>query len=385
MAGWRDNLALGWRRGSAIRAKEWIQIRRDPSTFGLVVVLPIMLMFLFGYAVSLDTRGTRIALIDQDRSLASRDMAASFHANSYFRVAQMTGRPQAQAALVRGDISAFMVIPEGFEAELLAARPPGVQMITDGSVPNTALIASNQAQGLMQSWVRQRLFEQGRGDDPRAAAPPIGTNIHFVYNAELESRYVLVPGAVAIVMAMIGTMLTALVMSREYERGTMEGVLATPIGIAGLVLNKIIPYFVLGMGSMLLCVGVAVFVYGLPFHGSMLALLLLSAAFLTAALGQGLLISAGTKNQFVSTQFGLLLGFMPSLLLSGFLFEIDSMPQPIQWLTYVVPARYLIPSIQTVFLVGDIWSLFWPAIATLLGFGAFFFWRVTKAIKRTIA
>jgi ABC-2 type transport system permease protein len=186
-------------------------------------------------------------------------------------------------------------------------------------------------------------------------------------------------------MAMIGSLLTALVMAREYERGTMEGLLATPISIPSLVINKVLPYFILGLASTAICVVVAVLGYGLPFRGSILALFAISASFLAAVLGQGLLISAATKNQFVSTQFALLSGFLPSLLLSGFLFEIDSMPQPIQWLTYIVPARYLIPPLQSVFLVGDVWRLFLPNIAILLAFGGFFFWRVMRSIKRTIA
>ncbi len=186
-------------------------------------------------------------------------------------------------------------------------------------------------------------------------------------------------------MAMIGSLLTALIMAREYERGTMEGLLSTPISIPGLVISKLLPYYVLGLASTGICVAVAVLGYGLPFRGSFLALFLVSSAFLAAVLGQGLLISAGTKNQFVSTQFALLSGFLPSLLLSGFLFEIDSMPIAIQWLTYIVPARYLIPPLQSVFLVGDIWTMFLPNILALLGFGAFFFLRVTRAIKRQIA
>jgi ABC-2 type transport system permease protein len=165
----------------------------------------------------------------------------------------------------------------------------------------------------------------------------------------------------------------------------MEGLLATPVSVPALVFNKLVPYFVLGLASTVICVLVAVAAYGLPFRGSVLALLVIGSAFLTASLGQGLMISAMTKNQFVSTQFALLSGFLPSLMLSGFLFEIDSMPKPIQWVTYLVPARYLIPSLQSVFLIGDIWHLFLPNILAMLGFGLFFFVQVTRSIKRTIA
>jgi ABC-2 type transport system permease protein len=165
----------------------------------------------------------------------------------------------------------------------------------------------------------------------------------------------------------------------------MEALLGTPISIAQLIAAKLIPYFLLGLFSMLMSVGVAISIYGIPFQGSILALLTISASFLSAALGQGLLISAATKNQFVSIQFSLLSGFLPSLLLSGFLFEISSMPLPIQYLTYLVPARYLIPSLETVFLTGDVWSLFWPNIAAMFGFGTFFFWRAARVTKRIVA
>jgi ABC-2 type transport system permease protein len=165
----------------------------------------------------------------------------------------------------------------------------------------------------------------------------------------------------------------------------MEGLLAAPLPVPLLVAAKLLPYFLLGLASTAVCVGVGIAVYDLPFKGSFAGLMVLAATFLSAVLGQGLLISAASRNQFVSTQFALLSGFLPSLLLSGFLFEIDSMPRAIQWLTYIVPARYLIPSLQSVFLVGDVWPLFWPNALIMAAFGAFFFWRVTKAIGRTIA
>ncbi|MGH6786408.1 MAG: ABC transporter permease [Novosphingobium sp.] len=373
-------LARNLRLSAAIRAKEWAQVWRDPSTFGLVVFLPLLLIFLFGNAVSLDTRAVQTGLVDQDRSQASRQLAATFAANRYFAVREAGATAPFEAALLEGGLRGFVVIPDGFERALATGRPVAVQLVTDGSQPNTAAFLGGYSRGVLADFARARAAEAGR-----VAVLPLATLPRFTYNPGLESRYMLVPGAIAIVMAMIGSLLTALIMAREYERGTMEGLLATPIPLQALVLSKLAPYFVLGLASTALCVLVAVFGYSLPFRGSILALILISAAFLAAVLGQGLLISAATKNQFAATQFALLSGFLPSLLLSGFLFEIDSMPVAIQWLTYIVPARYLIPSLQSVFLVGDIWPLFLPNIAIMLGFGLFFYWRVTRAITRTIA
>jgi ABC-2 type transport system permease protein len=364
----------------AILIKEWAQIWRDPSTIGLVVVLPLLLMFLFGSAVSLDTTGTRTGLVDHDRSAASRDLAAAFAQNRYFAITEAAAVAPLERRLMKDELRGIIVIPEGFGAALAAGSARDIQVITDGAQPNTAAFLAGHARGLVSAWSAARATERGT-----AVVAPLSVNARYRYNPGLQSRYTLVPGAIAIVMAMIGTMLTALIMAREYERGTMEGLLASPVSIPALVAAKLLPYFILGLASTAVCVAVAVAAYDLPFKGSFGALLLIASAFLSAVLGQGLLISAGTRNQFVSTQFALLSGFLPSLLLSGFLFEIDSMPVPIQYLTYIVPARYLIPSLQSVFLTGDLWSLFLPNVSIMAGFGAFFFYRVTRSIGRAIA
>jgi ABC-2 type transport system permease protein len=365
---------------AAVMVKEWAQIWRDPSTIGLVLVLPLLLMFLFGSAVSLDTHATRTGIVDRDHSAASRDLVATFARNPYFEIREAPAVEPLSRALLAEDVRGIVVIPQGFGKGLANGRPRDIQVLTDGAQPNTAAFIAGHSRGLLAAWSAARLGE--RGD---ARPPAIEINLRYRYNPGLRSRYTLVPGAIAIVMAMIGMMLTALIVAREYERGTMEGLLATPIPVPLLVAAKLFPYFVLGLAATAVCVGVAIVAYDLPFRGSFGALLLISSAFLSAVLGQGLLISAGTRNQFVSAQFALLSGFLPSLLLSGFLYEIDSMPKPIQYLTLLAPARYLIPSLQSVFLSGDIWAIFWPNTAIMFGFGAFFFWRVTKAIGRTIA
>jgi ABC-2 type transport system permease protein len=398
------NAPLGIRlsRMGAIASKEWLQILRDPSTFGIAVLLPLLLMFLFGFAVSLDTQGTRIGIYDEDRSALSSDLAATLHHNRQFTAVQGLDRNGLQRDLVAGRLRAIVVIPVDFAASVRRGKPVAVQLITDGSVPNTAAFLNAQINGLVAMWSRTKFAPRASGREMAMESGPggaaLGTSAgattgdarirlepHFLYNPELKSRNFLVPGAIAIVMAMIGSMLTALVVAREWERGTMEAVLATPIAIGELIAAKLLPYFLLGMLSMVLCVAVAIHIYAIPFRGSFFSLLMISAAFLSASLGQGLLISAATKNQFAATQFSLLSGFLPSLLLSGFLFEISSMPVVIQWLSYLVPARYLIPPLETVFLTGDVWPLFWPNIFAMLGFGAFYFWRAARVTKRIVA
>jgi len=376
----KNPLSTRFPMGAALRSKEWAQIRRDPSTFGLVVILPLMLMFLFGNALSLDTAGTRAAIVDLDRTAASRGLLAAFASSRDFTMEEAPAVAAVSGKLESEKLRAIVVIPDGFEAGLETRSPLDVQVITDGSQPNTAAFAVGHARGILATWLRARAAERGL-----SMPEPISLNSRFIYNPGLRSRFMLVPGAIVMVMAMIGNMLTALVMAREYERGTMEGLLATPVSVASLVINKLIPYFVLGMGSTLLCAGVAVFGYGLPFRGSILVLLMISATFIAASLGLGLLVSARTKNQFVASQIALMGGFLPTMLLSGFLFEIDSMPRWIQWLTWLVPARYLVAPLQSVFLAGDTWNLILPNIAVLAGFALLFFAGAKASITRRIA
>ena len=204
------------------------------------------------------------------------------------------------------------------------------------------------------------------------------------FNQVVESRWFLVPGAIAIIMTMIGTLLTALVLAREWERGTMEALISTPARIVEILVGKLIPYFLLGLAATIFASLIAIHVFGVPLRGSWPALLLLSAAFMVPALGQGLVISAVTRNQFVASQLALFTGFLPAFLLSGFLFEIDSMPVPIRLLTYIVPARYFIVALQTVFLAGDVWSLFLPNLAAMLAIGGIFFGIATLKTRKSL-
>lgn len=369
------------RRFRALVTKESYQIVRDPSSILIAFVLPLILLFLFGYGVSLDTSRTRIGVVVESTSSAAEALAASFAASRYFDVAIGRDRRSFEEGLVRGEVKGIIVIPARFAAdqnEAAAATSP-VQVIVDGTDPNTASFVQNYADGVLASWQSRNAASSGRDH------PAIATQPRFWFNPELTSRFFLVPGAIAIVMTLVGTLLTALVVAREWERGTMEAIMATPVTAAELLAGKVVPYFILALISMTLCVVVAVFLFGVPFRGSVFALYALSAAFLCPALGQGLLISAVTKNQFLASQVALLSAFLPAFLLSGFLFEISSMPRIIQWITYIVPARYLIPSLETVFLAGDIWPMFLRDIAILLGAGSILFLLAARNTKKRIA
>lgn len=373
--------AFSLQRFRAMLVKETLQILRDPSTFLIAFVLPLILLFLFGYGVSLDITRIRVGLALQDASAPAQSLATAYEHSRWFDVTGRRDVAGLKPELVAGRIRGIIVIPGDFGRRIAGnGEPAAIQVITDGSLPNTAGFVAAYAEGVRASWAAGMAEE--RGARPQS---PITLLQRFWFNPELASRFFLIPGSIAIVMTMVGTLLTALVVAREWERGTMEAIMATPIGMAEFLATKVIPYFVLGLGSMTLCTLVAVLAFGVPFRGSPLALLAIATAFLMPALGQGLLISAVTKNQFVASQVALLSAFLPAMLLSGFLFEIASMPKIIQAITYLVPARYVIPPLQTVFVVGDLWGLFLRNIAVMLGFGALFFLLAIRATRRRIA
>jgi ABC-2 type transport system permease protein len=367
------------RRLSAMMLKEFYQIVRDPSTILIAFVLPFILIFLFGFAVNLDTSRTRIGLAVEDNGDAAKSLASAFQTSRWFDVVATGAVGPLKNALVGEHVRGIIVIPQDFGRRV--ARGGGdIQVITDGSIPNSASFIGGYAEGVRASWAAQRATDQGR-----RMSPPITLDSRFWFNPGTISRYYLVPGAIAIVMTMIGTLLTALVIAREWERGTMEAIMATSLSMPEFIATKVLPYYVLGLGAISVCTVMAITVFSVPFRGSVFALFIISSSFLFSALGQGLLISATTKNQFIASQIALLTAFLPSLLLSGFIYEISSTPLWVQYVTVFVPARYLIPQLQTVFLAGDDWSLFLPDIGVLLLFGLFFFFLTVRANKRRIA
>lgn len=368
------------RRLLALMVKEYAQIRRDPSTFLIAFAMPMLLLFLFGYAISLDPRATRIALVVQDESASAVRLTQAYVHSPYFHVTLMREVQPARAMMQRGTIRGFVVIPQDFGKGMASGVVTPIQIVTDGTQPNQANFIAAYADGVRQSWMAQEMAARGL----RGGAPPIDVSQRVWFNPGLQSRYFLVPGSIAIVMTMIGTLLTALVVAREWERGTMEALLATPVRMSEFIASKVVPYFLLGLASMAVCTVIAVIAFDLPFRGSIFALLLIGSAFLLPALGLGLFISATTRNQFVASQVALLASFLPTFLLSGFIFEIASMPWPIQALSYVVPARYLIPALQTVFMAGDVWPIILPNVAILLCFGAGFFLLCFRATKRSL-
>jgi len=370
---------LALRRFSALIRKESVQIVRDPSSILIAVVLPLILLFLFGYGISLDATRVKIGLALENNSAPANALASAFRISPYFDAITAFDRRELEGELIAGRLKGIVVIPENFgQAYARAPETAQIQVIADGSNPNTARFVANYARGVWANWQSQNRAEVGGPE------PLIRTEARMWFNPELKSRYFLVPGSIAIVMTLIGTLLTALVVAREWERGTMEAMMATPVGAIQLLVGKLVPYYVLALSSMSVCTAIAVFLFDVPFRGSIPALFLIATAFLFPALGQGLLISAVTKNQFVAAQAALLSGFLPAMLLSGFIFEIASMPTIIQWISYIVPARYLIPCLQSVFLAGDIWPLFLPNMGVMALIGLVMFAIAARNTKKRL-
>ncbi|HLT92577.1 MAG TPA: ABC transporter permease [Woeseiaceae bacterium] len=363
------------RRLLALTRKEVLQIARDPSALLIAFVLPLVLLVLYANAVSLDAKEVRIGVVLESDGAAAHELAAAFAATRYFSVTPARDRREVVPSLLAGELRGFVVIPQDFARRLASPSGPLVQVVTDGSQPNTASFVAGYAQGVVSGWLA------ARGD----TAPPVASfEPRYWFNPELESRRFLVPGAIAIIMAMIGTLLTALVVAREWERGTMEAIMSTPASALEILVAKLVPYFVLGLVATFVCALLSIAVFDVPLRGSWLALGTLSAAFLVPALGQGLLISAASRNQFVAAQLALLSGFLPAFLLSGALFEIDSMPAPIRAITLVVAARYFVASLQSVFLAGDVWSQFLPNMLAMLAIGLVFFALASLRTRKTL-
>lgn len=348
-----NTIHFSWRRLRALCRKETAQILRDPSSALIAVVIPLMLLFIFGYGINLDSSKLHVGILMEQQSEDARDLANTFIGSPYIAATVSDDRQGLIKKLQAGKIRGLIVIPVDFSAQL--ARPEGkapIQVITDGSEPNTANFVQGYAEGIWQIWLQQRAVDNG-GE----FKPLINVQLRYWFNPAAISQHFIIPGAITIIMTVIGAILTSLVIAREWERGTMEALLSTQVTRTELLLSKLLPYYILGLLAMTLCMLVAVFVMGVPYRGSLAILFVMTSLFLASTLGMGLLISTITRNQFNAAMVALNAGFLPAVMLSGFIFEIDSMPAIVQAVTYVIPARYFVSTLQTLFLAGNIGSV----------------------------
>ncbi|MGH8678421.1 MAG: ABC transporter permease [Burkholderiales bacterium] len=356
--------------------KEFLQIVRDPSSIAIAFLMPVALLLLFGYGVSLDSENVPVAVVVEQPGPDSADFVSALQGSRYFAPEAIPTMPEATKALIAGKVDAILRLRANFAEQL--RRPDGapIQVIVNGINANNARITQGYIDGAWSTWLAKSAREQGR-----ELAIPVRVEHRVWFNSELRSRNYLVPGLVVVIMTLIGALLTAMVMAREWERGTMEALMVTPVGVTELLLGKLIPYFVMGTGGLLLSVAMAVFLFHVPLRGSLWLLMLTGSLFLLVALGMGLLISSVAKNQFIAGQLAIITTFLPAFLLSGFIFDIGSMPQIVRLITHIVAARYFVAIANTLFLAGNVWSVILPNAFALLLMAAIFLgltWRKTR-------
>jgi ABC-2 type transport system permease protein len=366
------------RVGSLVR-KETRQIIRDPSSIAIGIVLPVVLILLFGYGLSLDVNHVPVAVVLEDPSPAAADLAASFQLSPYFDVRLMTSMPQAQQLMLARKIDGIVRVRPDFGKQL-SVGDAEVQILVHGVDANYARIIQSYAQGAVGQWAAKQTAQGQEG-----LSGPVVVQNRLWFNEANESRYFLVPGLIVLIMTLIGAFLTSLIVAREWERGTMEALFVTPVRPDEILVGKTIPYFVLGMAGLVLCLLAAKFLFHVPFRGSVAVLSGVSMLYLLVALGIGLLISSVLKSQFVASQIALLVTFLPALMLSGFLFDLRSMPAVVRIITYMLPARYYVTLLQTIFLAGDIWAVILPNALVLAGMAAVLLSLTRRAIRKELA
>ncbi len=353
--------------------KEFLQIRRDPSSIAIAFLLPLVLLILFGYGVSLDAKHVRVGLVAEKPGPETSDFLSAFEHSEYFQPILFTDQRAAREALARRQVSAIVRLRSDFARLALSGQSAPIQGIVDGVDANTARLVSGYMQGVWTQWL-QRQGDQRAEESTQA----VEMRQRIWFNPAVRSRDYLVPGLIAVIMTLIGALLTAMVVAREWDRGTLEALVATPVSVGEVLIGKLVPYYLLGMGGMALSMVMALYLFDVPLRGSLWVLLLTGTLFLLAALGMGLLISIVSQNQFVAGQVAIITTFLPAFILSGFIFDIGSMPPAVQAFTYLIAARYFVAILQTVFLAGNLWGVIVPNALALAAMAAVFLalaWR----------
>jgi len=363
----------------AVARKEAIQLRRDLRSMILAFALPLLMLLFFGYAISWDVRNIKLALLDEDGSQRSRQVVEALEGSGYFRVTEnLESRTQIDRHLARGRISGVLIIPHDFSEKLSARQPSPVQLLLDGSDANSATIALNYSEAIMARYSRDVVLAGQRLQLPATAEPRIW------YNPTLESRNMIVPGLVAVIMSIIAAMLTALTIAREWERGTMEQLAATPVARVEVVFGKLLPYMVIGLVDVAVTIAAGMLVFGVPFRGNVVLLAGMTLLFLLGALGLGIFISATLKSQVLATQAAMVATYMPALLLSGFIFDIRSMPIVLKAVTYIVPAKYYIAVTRGILLKGVGAHVLWMQGVSMIIFATLGLSLATAAFHKRI-
>lgn len=363
----------------AVARKEMIQLQRDPRSLILAFALPVLLLVLFGYAITWDVNDIALAVVDLDHSQSSRELIDAFTASGYFQVdARCERTSEIGDLLERGDVLIGLVVPAGFARDLAGGEGASVQALVDGSDANTAGIAMAYASAAVQTY-SARILLQGQ-----ALSFPLAARSRVWYNENLSSRNMIVPGLVAVIMMIIAAMLTSLTISREWERGTMEQLAATPVSRLEVVLGKLLPYLGIGLVDVAVIAAFGMLLFDVPLRGSPVLLMVLSTAFLLGSLGMGLVISAVAKSQLLAMQIAMITTFLPAFLLSGFMFTIDVMPVPLQAISFLIPARYFLVVTRGIFLKGVGVEVLFVQGLLMVAFAALGLFAAVRVFKKEI-
>ncbi|MBI3894312.1 MAG: ABC transporter permease [Acidobacteria bacterium] len=355
----------------AVARKEFLHIIRDPRSLGMALAIPILLLILFGYALTMDVDRVPLVIWDQSGTPASREFLSRFVGSRYFSLQEyVLGYGELERAIDSRNALVALVVPSDFAGRLDAGRPATVQMIVDGSDSTTATLAMGYAESTAETYSRQISLRQMRRITTRAPDPPLDLRPRVWFNADLESKNYIVPGLIAVILMVIAALLTSLAVAREWERGTMEQLISTPVQVRELVLGKLLPYLVVGFLDALLAILMSTWVFHVPLRGSIALLLVVITIFLVAAMALGMLVSIVSRSQLLASQMAMILTFLPGFLLSGFVYEISSMPKAVQIVTYVVPARYFVSLLRGIYLKGTGLNELAGEVFLLILFGA---------------
>lgn len=344
---------MNWDRVKAIALKEFIHVIRDSRSLGMGIAIPLLMLILFGYALTLDVDHVPVVVWDQDKTPTSRDFLSKFSGSRYFQIqSYVESYHEAERVLDNRDAIIILAIPTDFARRISLGQSAPVQAILDGSDSNTATIALGYVEAISANYSEMIRMEQLNRRGGQHPPPPIQVDGRVWYNSDLISRNFIFPGLIAVIMMVIAAMLTSLTVAREWEKGTMEQLISTPIKGNELVIGKLIPYFAIGMFDMGIAVLMGEFLFEIPLRGGVWLLILVSALFLIGTLSMGITISIIAKSQLLASQLAMVTTFLPSFLLSGFMYPISNMPLIIQWATYLVPARYYVELLKGIYLKG---------------------------------
>jgi len=380
-------MSLIARRITAVARKEFLHVLRDPRSLALGILMPLIMLFLFGYALTLDVDRVPLAVWDQSNTPQSRELISHFQGSRYFSLRlHASSYSQLEQAIEQRDALIALVIAPDFAIKLGNGGNPALQVLLDGSDPSTATIAQGYAEAIVLTWSRQVTMDALQRHFPQqaAAAVPLEIRPRVWFNTDLVSRNFIFPGLIPVIMMIVAALLTSLSMAREWETGTMEQIVTMPVRRWELIIGKLAPYFCIGVLDLLLSVGVGYFVFSVPLKGSLLLLSVLSLLFLVGALAVGMLISIVAKSQLLASQLSLLATVLPAFLLSGFIFPLENMPAPIQTVSHIVVARYFVTILRGIYLKDVGLAILWPQALFLLCFAAIILTAAVLKFKKKL-